>query len=86
MELDKMIGLILFAISVLLLSMQIASVTDSSVLNILLNSMDKMPKSSLPSETNGSVQQNFGTTPAPTIYNAHGIVTPNSPNTLIAKV
>jgi hypothetical protein len=86
MELDKVIVLILFGISVLLLSMQIASVTDTSILNILMNSMDKLPKNSLPSETNGTVQQNFGTTPPPTIYNAHGIVTPSSPNTLIAKV
>lgn len=78
--------LTLAAISVFLLCMQIQSVNQTSILNILMNSMDKMPKSSLPSETNGTAQQTFGTIPAPTLYNANGIVSPNNPNTLIAKV
>jgi hypothetical protein len=65
--------------------MQISEI-NSSILNILLTSIDKMPKNSLPINTQGTVQQNFSSTPTPTIYNAHGIVTPNSPNTLIAKV
>jgi|LakMenEpi03Aug12_release.lakeMendotaPanAssembly.Ray.scaffolds.fasta_scaffold2457964_1 hypothetical protein len=78
--------LTLAAISVFLLSMQIPSVNQTSILQILLQSMDKMPKSSLPSETNGTVQQTFGTIPKPSVYNANGIVSPNNPNTLIAKV
>ncbi len=78
--------LILAAISIILLGMQITSVSNTSILNILLQSMDHMPKNSLPIDMNGTVQQNFGSVPQPTIYNAHGIVTPNSPNTLIAKV
>lgn len=76
--------LILLGISVLLLSMQVSPL--NSILQALLQSMDHMPKNSLPIQTNGTVQQNFGTIPAPTLYNAHGIVTPQSPNTLIAKV
>ena len=76
--------LILLGISVLLLSMQVSPL--NSILQALMQSMDHMPKSSLPIETNGTVQQNFGNVPTPTLYNAHGIVTPQNPNTLIAKV
>lgn len=76
--------LLLLGISVLLLSMQVSPL--NSILQALMQSMDHMPKNSLPIQTNGTVQQNFGTIPSPTLYNAHGIVTPQTPNTLIAKV
>lgn len=76
--------LLLLGISVLLLSMQVSPL--NSILQALMQSMDHMPKNSMPIQTNGTVQQNFGTIPSPTLYNAHGIVTPQTPNTLIAKV
>lgn len=78
--------LIILSLCILFIAMQINNIQSQSILNILLNSMDHMPKNTLPIDTQGTVQQNFSSQPTPTIYNAHGIVTPNSPNTLIAKV
>jgi hypothetical protein len=44
---------------------------------------DKRPKSSLPSETEGTVQENAPNIPPVTLYNAHGIVRKENPNSLI---
>lgn len=47
---------------------------------------DKRPKNSLPSDTNGTVQENAdqAATPSVTLYNAHGILVNGNPNSLIA--
>lgn len=44
---------------------------------------DKRPKSSFPSETEGTVQENAKNIPPVTLYNAHGIVRKENPNSLI---
>lgn len=44
---------------------------------------DNLPKSSLPSETQGTVQSNTHLLPKVTLYNAHGILSKTNPNSLI---
>lgn len=83
---DSTFILILFICTIYILCMQITSTNTNTILRILLQSMDKLPKNSFPKDSNGSIQESFGTIPQPTIYNAHGIVTPNNPNTLLARV
>jgi len=52
----------------------------------LKSQSDQLPKNSLPTDYMGSIQQNAeqAANPKLTIYNTHGIVTPSSPNSLIA--
>ena len=45
---------------------------------------DNLPKSSLPSETQGTIQSNTHLLPKVTLYNAHGILSKTNPNSLIA--
>lgn len=46
---------------------------------------DHSPKNSLPEDTEGNIIENKLHAVKPlTIYNSHGIVTPDSPNSLIA--
>jgi hypothetical protein len=46
---------------------------------------DKRPSNSLPVNTNGTIQQNNGESiPPVTLYNAHGIVRKENPNSLVA--
>jgi hypothetical protein len=82
--------LILFLLCLILCCMSVASITNTPIiqpiLQTLLQYMGKIPKTGFPTETFGTVQQTFGTIKSPTIYNAHGIVTPNNPNSLIAYV
>jgi hypothetical protein len=46
---------------------------------------DHMPKNTLPSDTNGTIQENAEEKKLPkvTLYNAHGILTKTDPNSLI---
>jgi len=46
---------------------------------------DQLPKNSLPVDSMGTIQSRAEQIAHPqlSIYNAHGIVTPNSPNTLL---
>ncbi len=62
---------------------------DSIYLTPILEALNKSTKiintnNYTPISALGTVQQNFGTTPDTSLYNAHGIVTPSTPNTLIA--
>jgi hypothetical protein len=78
--------LILFGLSLLLIVMQIDSIYLRPILETLKAANTVIDKPTNPVDSYGSIQENFGTTKSPTIYNAHGIVTPENPNTLIAKV
>lgn len=44
---------------------------------------DKMPKNSLPINTQGTIQSNIHSIPEVTLYNAHGLLSNNKPNTLL---
>jgi hypothetical protein len=48
-------------------------------------SNDQLPKNDLPVDTNGTIQQNAEAAAHPklTIYNAHGIITSDKPNTIL---
>jgi hypothetical protein len=65
-------------------------VSDSIAIKPLLAAMqfgnDKLPNNSLPIDTDGTIQENAekAAVPEVTLYNAHGIVSRNKPNTLIA--
>jgi hypothetical protein len=55
------------------------------VLQAIRTGNDKRPSNSLPVDTNGTTQQNNGNLlPPVTLYNAHGIVRKENPNSLIA--
>lgn len=45
---------------------------------------DRLPKSSLPTELEGTVQENTHLLPPVTLYNSHGILVKSNPNSLIA--
>lgn len=49
----------------------------------LKQSNDSTPKTSLPTEVPGTLQENTRPLPQVTLYNAHGIVNPKTPNSLI---
>jgi hypothetical protein len=49
----------------------------------LKSQTDKLPKNSLPTETQGTIQENAHSFPQVTLYNSHGILDKNNPNTLI---
>lgn len=54
------------------------------VLQSMLASNDQRPKTGLPTETEGTVQENTHLLPEITLYNAHGILSKSKPNALIA--
>jgi hypothetical protein len=65
--------------------MQINSIYLTPILEALNKSTKTIDNNSYtPSATLGTVQQNFGSSSGVSLYNAHGIVTPSTPNTLIA--
>ena len=78
---------VLLLLSILLIYMQIDSIYLTPILKALSES-NKIIDTSSPNPINsyGTVQQNFSKPISNTLYNAHGIVTPNTPNTLVAKV
>lgn len=78
--------LILFGLSLLLIVMQIDSIYLRPILETLKAANTVIDKPTNPVDSYGTVQENFGSSTPTTIYNAHGIVTPENPNTLIAKV
>jgi hypothetical protein len=45
-----------------------------------------LPKTSLPTEIPGTVQENTHNIPPVVTYNAHGILNTNNPNSLIAYI
>ncbi len=45
---------------------------------------DDLPKTSLPTEVPGTVQENTHNLPTVVTYNAHGILNTKNPNSLIA--
>ena len=49
----------------------------------LKQSNDSNPKTSLPTEVPGTVQENTHPIPEVTLYNAHGIINSKRPNSLI---
>jgi hypothetical protein len=54
------------------------------ILEAIRTNNDKRPSNSLPTNTNGTVQENYGKSlPPVTLYNAHGIVRKENPNSLI---
>ena len=54
------------------------------ILEAIRTNNDKRPSNSLPVNTNGTVQQNNGKSlPPVTLYNAHGIVRKENPNSLL---
>lgn len=77
--------LILFGLSLLLIFMQIDSIYMTPILAALKQANTIIEKPTNPIQSYGTIQENFSSSSHPTIYNAHGIVTPNSPNTLIAR-
>ena len=54
------------------------------LLQSMLARNDQRPKTGLPTETEGTVIENAQLLPEVTLYNAHGILTKRSPNTLVA--
>jgi hypothetical protein len=64
--------------------MEIQQTNLTPILQALTQSMEMTPIKTNPLNTYGSVQQNFSHIDAGTLYNAHGIVSPSTPNTLIA--
>ena len=44
---------------------------------------DKMPKNSLPEDTNGTIQSHAVSIPPVTLYNAHGLLSKTNANSLI---
>jgi hypothetical protein len=54
------------------------------ILEAIRTNNDKRPSNSLPTNTNGTVQENNGKSlPPVTLYNAHGIVRKENPNSLL---
>jgi hypothetical protein len=44
---------------------------------------DRMPKNTLPIDTNGTIQSNTKSIPQVSLYNSHGILKKTNPNSLI---
>jgi hypothetical protein len=65
----------------------VTSISSYQTLQPLIAAMktqtDKLPKTSLPTETEGTIQENTRSLPQVTLYNAHGILDSKSPNTLL---
>lgn len=54
------------------------------ILEAIRTNNDRRPKSSLPTETQGTTQQNNShVVPPVTLYNAHGILSKTNPNSLV---
>lgn len=54
------------------------------IIEAIRTSNDKRPTNSLPVDTNGTVQQNNDSSlPPVSLYNAHGIVRKENPNSLL---
>jgi hypothetical protein len=54
------------------------------ILEAIRTNNDKRPSNSLPTNTNGTVQENNSKSlPPVTLYNAHGIVRKENPNSLL---
>ena len=54
------------------------------VMEAIRTNNDRRPKSSLPTETFGTIQQNNSdVVPPVTLYNAHGILKSTNPNSLL---
>lgn len=49
----------------------------------LKSQTDKLPKTSLPTETEGTIQENVSPLPPVTLYNAYGVLDAKNPNALI---
>ena len=68
----------------------VEQVSNYIALQPLFRAMDKandsLPKNSLPTNTEGTIQENAHSLPQVTIYNAHGIINKQPPNSLIAYV
>jgi hypothetical protein len=60
------------------------SIQVTPLLAAMLAHNDQQPKNSLPTETYGTIQENAKPMPEVTLYNSHGILTKNKPNSLIA--
>ena len=68
----------------------VEQVSNYIALQPLMKAMDKAndntPKNALPSNTEGTIQENTHSLPQVTIYNAHGIINKQPPNSLLAYV
>jgi hypothetical protein len=53
------------------------------ILEAIRTNNDKRPSNTLPINTNGTVQQNNSKSIPVTLYNAHGIVRKENPNSLL---
>lgn len=66
----------------------VSSINSYQTLQPLMAAMktqtDKTPKTSLPTETLGTIQENTQSLPSVSVYNAHGILDSKNPNTLLA--
>lgn len=64
----------------------ITSVAVTPLMQAMHAGNDQLPSNSLPTNTQGTVQENAEkqAKPAVTLYNAHGILTKDKPNTLLA--
>ena len=68
----------------------VTQVSDSIAIQPLIAAMqfnnNRLPSNSLPTNTEGTVQENAdkAATPEVTLYNAHGVVSRNKPNSLVA--
>jgi hypothetical protein len=52
------------------------------IMEAMKSNNDKLPKNSLPSNTQGTIQENTHNIPSVTLYNAHGILSKTGSNTL----
>ena len=62
----------------------VPSIQVTPLLATMLANNDQQPKTGLPNESMGTIQENAHTIPAVTLYNSHGILTKSNPNSLIA--
>lgn len=73
-----------------MLTTPVTQISDSIAIQPLIAAMqssnDKLPSNSLPVDVHGTIQENAekAAVPEVTLYNAHGIVNRNKPNSLIA--
>ena len=64
----------------------VTSVAVTPLLEAMLAKNDQLPKNTLPTQTLGTIQENADSIahPSITLYNAHGILSKDNPNSLIA--
>ena len=60
------------------------SIQVTPLLATMLAHNDQRPKNNLPVDTQGTIQENAKPMPEVTLYNAHGILSKNKPNSLMA--